>query len=53
MTIYQTIAALAVILLLTAGLKMVNTIATEQNRCVSAQVEAGVPKTNPVKMGCV
>lgn len=48
-----TICIIAVILLLTCGIKMVNTIATEQNRCVAAQIEAGVPKTNPKEMGCL
>lgn len=48
-----TICTIAVILLLTCGIKMVNTIVTEQNRCVAAQIEAGVPKTNPKEMGCL
>lgn len=48
-----TICTIAVILLLTCGIKMVNTIVTEQNQCVAAQIAAGVVKTNPKEMGCL
>lgn len=47
------VCTVMMILLLTIGIKMVNTVVTEQNRCVAAQVDAGVPKTNPAQMGCI
>lgn len=47
------ICAVMVILLLTIGIKMVNTITTVQNQCVAAQIDAGVQKSNPVQMGCI